>query len=86
MGEEEMEKQSIWRRFGMKLICDVELGDKLTIREMAEDGPVERRCTVIRQYPNFILADFGPYKESILKAKIRCKDIEIFKGWKGEII
>lgn len=64
-------------------------GDRLTIvpRENGlqtrdEDHKCRiRKCIVIREYPRYILADFGKYRECINKASIYCRAVLIWKGW-----
>ena len=70
----------------MRIKYDVKPGDKLTILESKMDGPKVRRCTVIREYPKFIMVDFGRYRGSILKAKIYCREVLVFKGWKEDAL
>lgn len=66
-------------------------GDKLTVMDAfinlddpgsSENGKRTRECTVIKEYRDFILADFGLYRESINKASIDCKEVLIWEGWK----
>lgn len=65
-------------------------GDKLTVADAFVD-PItldivrrERKCTVVKEYPFFIDADYGAYRESINKANIRCGDVLVWKGWEKD--
>ena len=74
----------------MQIKCNLTQGEKLTVMDALIDPdtleivPRTRKCTVIREYPKFILADFGVYRESINKASVLCRDVRIWKGWKEE--
>lgn len=71
----------------MRIVYGLKPGDRLTVadtqmrRWSRELGTRIRKCTVIHEYPHFILADFGAYCESINKASIHCKAVLIWKGW-----
>ena len=76
----------------MRIEYGLKPGDRLTVTEAfiapedpwnKENGKRTRECTVIKEYPEFILADFGAYRESINKAGIYCKEILVWKGWKN---
>ena len=51
----------------MQIKCNLTQGEKLTVMDALIDPdtleivPRTRKCTVIREYPKFILADFGVY-------------------------
>jgi len=77
----------------MRINYGLKPGDRLTIMEAFIDpehpgnqasGRRTRECMVLREYPEFILADFGAYRESINKACIYCKEVLIWKGWKNK--
>ena len=71
----------------MRIVYGLNPGDRLTVadaqmrRWSRELGTRIRKCAVIHEYPHFILADFGAYRESINKASIHCKAVLIWKGW-----
>ena len=71
----------------MQIPYDLIPGDKVTVadtqlrRWSRELGTRTRKCTVIREYPHFVLADFGAYRESINKASVHCNAVLIWKGW-----
>ena len=77
----------------MQYVYGLKPDDRMTVMEIGRDpegtrplghGKYTRKCTVIREYLKFILADFGVYRESINKANIICKDVLIWKGWEEE--
>ena len=74
----------------MRIVYGLKPGDKLTVADTQmrkwsrELGTRIRRCTVVREYPYFILADFGAYRESINKTSIHCSAVLIWKGWEEE--
>ena len=77
----------------MRYVYGLMPGDRLTVVDAYRDpedprnlecGKRTRKCTVIREYSKFILADFGTFRESINKANIICKDVLIWKGWEEE--
>ena len=74
----------------MRIMYGLKPGEKLTVADKQmriwsrEIGLRIRKCTVIREYPHFILADFGAYRESINKASVYCRAVLIWKGWEEE--
>ena len=71
----------------MRIVYGLNPGDALTVVDTQmrkwsrELGKRTRKCTVIREYTHFILADFGAYRESINKASIYCNAVLVRKGW-----
>jgi len=56
-------------------------GDKITVMEETFGGMSIRECKVVKEYKNFIVADFGQYHEGINKARERCRAVLVGKGW-----
>ena len=68
----------------MRFERDLNEGDKLTVVDILMEKPRIRKCTVVKVYRHFLLADFGAYLESINKGNLICHAVRIFDGWKGE--
>ena len=64
-------------------------GDKLTIQDkrfIRPPGDIDnqmerRRCVVVNETINYILVDFGTYREAISKFDIYRNAVRLWKGW-----
>ena len=68
----------------MQFERDLNKGDKLTVIDIITEKPRIRKCTIVKVYRYFILADFGAYLEAINRGNLICHAARIFYGWKGE--
>jgi len=59
-------------------------GDRISVMEETFDGMQIRECTVVKEYPKYVLVDHGLFHEGINKAKQRCRAVLIGKGWLSE--
>ena len=68
----------------MRLNHNLRNGDKVTVNDLYMGVIRTRKCTVVKEYPYFILVDFGYYRGTISKADEICKAVRVWDGWKGE--
>ena len=68
----------------MRINYNLKPGDRITVLEECFGSISIRECSVVKEYPKYVEADFGPYREGINKARQRCKSVFIGKGWLSE--
>ena len=64
-------------------------GDKLTIQDNRSIRPLgnsdkqseRRRCVIVKETINYILVDFGTYREAISKFNVFRNAVLLWKGW-----